>query len=221
MIENLNIPVISTTFGLFTKNSINRLKESNIDVISTVTSMDEAQASIDVGIKNIIFQGCEAGGHQATFIGDRINKTSTISLITKAKHKFNGIRIIAAGGVSIDNMQSFFNAGADYMQMGSIFMMSKSSGLSQACKSYIKNNFNTVVTKKITGKYARGIKSRFQKMEKLRYKFPEQHYHTSYLRKLAKIKEKFEYSSLWVGKNKDNIHEYDLEDLILKIKSKF
>ena len=171
-----DIKVVSTTFGLFTKKSIDELKKHGVDIISTVTNMQEAQMSVDLGIKNIIFQGCEAGSHQATFINDDINETSTMDLVLKSNKKFKDINIIAAGGVSIKNMQAFFNAGANYVQMGSVFMMSNLSGLSRSAKNYIRNNFNTVVTNKITGKYAIELKSNLDTLENPKYKFPIQHY---------------------------------------------
>jgi nitronate monooxygenase len=213
-----DIKVVSTTFGLFTKKSIDELKKHGVDIISTVTNMKEAQMSVDRGIKNIVFQGCEAGGHQATFINNDINETTTIDLVLESNKKFKDINIIAAGGVSIKNMKAFFNAGANYVQMGSVFMMSNLSGLSVSAKSYIRNNFNTVVTNKITGRYARGLKSNLDKLDNPKYKFPIQHYHTSFLRKVAKEKEIFKYTSLWVGDNSDNIFEYNLDNLIDEIK---
>ena len=210
------VPIVSTTFGLLSKKSINQLQQNSIEVIATVTSIAEAQLAIDKSIKTIIFQGVEAGGHQATFINNKINTTSTMTLIKEAKNKFgDGTNIIASGGISINNARDYFDNGANYVQMGSVFMMSKSSNLSNEAKKYIEGNFDkNTASKKTTGKYARGIIAKFDEMKSTPYNFPDQHYHTANLRKLAKQNNYFEYASLWVGANRDNLKTYDLAKLI-------
>ena len=210
------VPIVSTTFGLLSKESISQLQQNNIEVIATVTNIAEAQLAIDKNIRTIIFQGTEAGGHQATFIGNELNTTSTMTLTKEAKNKFGkSITVIASGGISISNAKDYFTNGADYVQMGSIFMMCNSSNLSDAAKKHIQNNFeNNKASKKSTGRYARGIIAKFDEMKLLPYSFPNQHYHTVNLRKLAKQNHHFEYASLWIGANKDNLETYDLAELI-------
>jgi hypothetical protein len=66
-------------------------------------------------------------------------------------------------------------------------MMSSSSNLSDVAKNHIKDNFEeNLAIKKTIGKYARGLITEFTKMGYLQYNFPDQHYHTANLRKLAK-----------------------------------
>ena len=139
-----------------------------------------------------------------------------MTLVKEAKSKFGDkINIIGSGGISINNIKDYFTSGANYVQMGSVFMMSSSSNLSNAAKNHIKDNFEeNLASKKTTGKYARGLIGEFTKMGYLQYNFPDQHYHTANLRKLAKQNDYFEYASLWIGTNKDNLEIYDLAELI-------
>lgn len=215
-----HVPIVSTTFGLLSKKSITQLQRHDIEVIATVTSTIEAQLAIDKNIKTIVFQGAEAGGHQATFISNKLNTTPTMALIKEAKNKFgDNITIVASGGISTSSIKSCFTNGADYVQMGSVFMMSKSSNLPNEAKKYIKDNFDKNTTSnKTTGRYARGIIGGFAEMRCPSYNFPNQHYHTINLRKLAKQNNRFEYASLWVGANRNNLEIYDLDELINECK---
>lgn len=219
MVIKHNIPVVSTTFGLLSKKSIDKLTRHNVEVIATVTSIKEAELALELNIKVLIFQGFEAGGHQASFESNQLNRMSTMSLIREASTKFTNIQMIASGGISPHNMMAFFMNGADFVQMGSIFMMSDLSGLSVTAKNHIQNNFNTIVSRKITGRYARGIVNKFDQMNEPLYDFPTQHYHTAELRKKAKHSNCFEYASLWVGSNIDNVKIGNLNELISDIKS--
>lgn len=195
------------TFGLLSDKAIIELKNHGIKLIANATSIDEIAYSIDKGIDIIIIQGNEAGGHQASFLHNQINKNTTLELLKSAKQKYLSKCFIAAGGISISNIQNYFNAGADYIQLGSAFMMTNESNISKETKNHIRNNFSTVVSDNITGKYARGIANTLIKDSSIReYTFPIQHYHTANLRKYAKSENDFELQSLWIGSNKDNIH---------------
>lgn len=44
-----------------------RLKEANIKLIGTATSVDEAIATEKAGMDAIVAQGSEAGGHRGSF----------------------------------------------------------------------------------------------------------------------------------------------------------
>ena len=44
-----------------------RLKEANIKLIGTATSVDEAIANEKAGMDAIVAQGSEAGGHRGSF----------------------------------------------------------------------------------------------------------------------------------------------------------
>ncbi|MGZ0075540.1 nitronate monooxygenase [Staphylococcus aureus] len=58
------VPVCCLLFGIPNESIIKRLKESNIKLIGTATSVDEAIANEKAGMDAIVAQGSEAGGHQ-------------------------------------------------------------------------------------------------------------------------------------------------------------
>lgn len=215
------IPIVSTTFGLLSQSAIERLLHHNVVIIATVTSMVEAKLATEVGISCLILQGSEAGGHQATFHQDSLNTLSTADLMAMVKAELRDVTIIVSGGVSIENFKLWLSKGADYVQMGSIFMMSSASGLSLEAKNHIQTNFQTTVTNKITGRYARGIINAYSHLGEPPYCFPIQHYHTSELRKKAKQAQCFAYCALWVGENPDNLEIIQLDMLLNRIKIYF
>ncbi|QLE78656.1 nitronate monooxygenase [Francisella sp. Scap27] len=221
LILKYNIKIVSMTFGLLSDKAITKLKNHGIKLIANATSIDEVIYSINKDIDIIIIQGNEAGGHQASFLHNQINKNTTLELLKSAKQKYPSKCFIAAGGISVNNMQNYFNAGTDYIQLGSAFMMTSGSNISKETKNHIRNNFSTVVSNNITGKYARGIANTLIKDSSIReYTFPIQHYHTANLRKYAKSENDFKLQSLWIGSNKDNIHTKNLFDFIKELKSK-
>jgi nitronate monooxygenase len=220
LILKYNIKVVSMTFGLLKDNLIQQLKAKGIKLIASVTNIQEAQLADEKGIDIFVGQGCEAGGHQASFLENDINKNSTKELLQSLRERFPDKCIIASGGISRNNLGDFFELGADYVQLGSVFMMSNESNLSESYRNYICNNFKTIVTKNITGKYARGVVNKLiLDSEILEYDFPLQHYHTSGLRKLAKSKDLFELQSLWVGDNHENLKISSLDELIESLKN--
>jgi nitronate monooxygenase len=100
-------------------------------------------------------------------------------------------------------------------------MMSEYSNLPEKAKEFIRNNFEiNTVSSNTTGKYARGIIAKFSEIENTQYSFPIQHYHTLDLRKLAKQNNQFDYASLWIGSNKNNLQTYSLSKLIELITKK-
>ena len=60
------MPVCCFTFGIPNESIIKRLKEANIKLIGTATSVDEAIAN-EKRMDAIVAQGSEAGGHRGSF----------------------------------------------------------------------------------------------------------------------------------------------------------
>lgn len=67
------MPVCCFTFGIPNESIIERLKEANIKLIGTATSVDEAIANEKAGMDAIVAQGSEAGGHRGSFLKPKIN----------------------------------------------------------------------------------------------------------------------------------------------------
>jgi nitronate monooxygenase len=215
------VPIVSCTFGFFKDESIRKLKAKGIKIIGNATSISEVNFCIQHGVDAIVVQGSEAGGHQASFLTPDKNNKSSVSLLEEVRALYPKVVLIAAGGISTKNINEYFISGANYVQMGTAFMMTYESNLSLECKEYIKAKTDTVLTKAITGKWARGVNNLLVSMleqEDDVAAFPIRHYLTSKLRAEAKKQGKVDYSALWVGSNHDNLRIISLENLIDEIK---
>lgn len=73
--------LVSSTFGCFTRAEARRLERLGIEPWVTVTSVAEAVAAEREGIRGLIVQGAQAGGHRGTWTvsGDVGRRTSILS----------------------------------------------------------------------------------------------------------------------------------------------
>lgn len=222
LIIKQSVPIASCTFGFFNKESVEKLKENNIKIIGNATTIEEFKFCLEHGADAIIIQGTEAGGHQASFLSNEKNNKKTMALLEETRKLYPHVTIIAAGGISTNNMSSYFHNGADYVQLGTAFMMTYESNVPETCKEYMKSKKNTILTDAITGKWARGIENSLTKTLKHDdlYGFPVKHYLTAGLRAEAKKQVNPEYLSLWAGSNPQNLEMLPLETLLDTIKSK-
>ncbi len=202
LIVKYKVPIISTTFGLLQKNYITLLKKNNVQIMSTVTSIDEMEVALQGRYcDGIIVQNQQAGGHLSSFLNrkndDKLN-------INDFKKKYPQVYFIEAGGIvnKKDIARSVQN-GYDGVQIGTGFLMTKESLASPLYKKtllHIKNKDALIHTKSITGRKAKGVKNKLallQTKEKLPY--PLMHYATKNLRTFARKKGLMEYQSFWSG----------------------
>ncbi len=216
------VPIASCTFGFFNKYSVEKLKSNNIKIIGNATTLEEFKFCLEHGADAVVVQGTEAGGHQASFLEDTKNIKSTLITLEEIRKIYPHVVIIASGGISTKNMTNYFNSGANYVQLGTAFMMTYESSATDVTKKYIMKNQHTVLTDIITGKWARGIENSLtQHLQNNTYDFPIRHYETAPLRAKAKGNSNPEYLSLWAGCNPDNLEMMSLEQLLDNIKSVF
>lgn len=215
-----SITIVSCTFGFFDSVTVEKLKDHNVQIIATATTLEEAKYCAENGANAIVLQGVEAGGHQGSFLSNQLSNDSTLELLAKVKALKLDCKLICAGGISETNIKVYFANGADYVQIGSAFMLCEESLLPRFIKEYIASKAKTKFTRDITGKYARGIENLL--MNKLTvsqvYNFPIQHYATSSIRKYARENLNPEFMSLWCGSNYENMKILSLNYLLEQLK---
>ncbi|MFB0918277.1 MAG: enoyl-[acyl-carrier-protein] reductase FabK [Clostridiaceae bacterium] len=148
------VPVVTTGAG----NPVKYMKgwiEAGIKVIPVVSSCALGKMMERNGATALIAEGSEAGGH--------IGELTTMTLIPQIVQEVN-IPIIAAGGM-VDG-RSFLSAlilGAKGIQMGTRFVASKESNVSQEYKERIikAKDRDTIVTGYRMGHPVRALKSPF------------------------------------------------------------
>jgi nitronate monooxygenase len=216
-----SVPIASSTFGFFKPSSVQRLKAKGVKLIGGATSIDEVSYCLERGADAVVVQGTEAGGHQAAFLSNQKNEKKALDLLKDVKKQYADIPIIASGGISTKNLTNYLQNGADYVQLGTAFMLTHESSVSKITKEHIITKKQTVLTNVITGKWARGVKN--QLIDSLTVDdgigFPIQHYLTAGLRAEARRLSNPEYQSLWAGSNSENLQLRALEEVITEIKS--
>ena len=138
-----NIKIVITSGGnpeLYTK----RMKDAGITVIHVVANVKFAQKSENAGVDAIVAEGFEAGGHNGR------DETTTMCLIPSIV-KYVNIPVIAAGGIATGTtMLAAMSLGADGVQIGSRFAISKESSAHDIFKNYVLSarDGDTVLTLK-------------------------------------------------------------------------
>lgn len=138
-----NIKIVITSGGnpeLYTK----RMKDAGMTVIHVVANVKFAQKAENAGVDAIVAEGFEAGGHNGR------DETTTMCLIPSIVKSVN-IPVIAAGGIATGTtMLAAMSLGADGVQIGSRFAISKESSAHDIFKNYVLSarDGDTVLTLK-------------------------------------------------------------------------
>jgi nitronate monooxygenase len=203
-----SVPVCSFTFGIPSEAVISELKQNNIFVIGTATTVEEAIEVEKSGMDMVVVQGSEAGGHRGNFI--RSTQDSLIGLMSLIPQVVDhvSIPVIAAGGIMDGRgLMASLCLGAMGVQMGTAFLTCIESGAHPIYKEAIihAKEDQTVLTRAFSGKYARGIKNKFidemEKHEDSLPDFPVQNVLTQSIRKASSSQQNPDYLSLWSGQS--------------------
>lgn len=223
MVEE-QVPICSFTFGLPSKVVVQQLKERNIVVIGTATTVKEAIANEEIGMDIVVAQGSEAGGHRGTFMGAYEGAMiGTMALVPQMADHVK-IPVIAAGGI-MDGRGTLaaLVLGAQAVQMGTAFITTVESGANELHKSAILGcaEDQLAVTSVFSGKPARGIRNEFMmKMaehEKEILNYPMQNSLTAQIRGEAAKQCRPEFMSLWCGQNPRLSKRQTASEVILDI----
>ncbi|KAA0948866.1 nitronate monooxygenase [Sporosarcina sp. ANT_H38] len=199
-----SVKICSFTFGLPDEKTVRLLKENDIYLIGTATTVEEAKLAEQAGMDAIVAQGSEAGGHRGSFSGE----LTLISLDELLRGIITTVQIpvIAAGGIANKEMtKNALSAGAQAVQIGTALLASDESGAHPLYKKAVLDADEgcTVLTKAFSGKTARGIRNRFinEMKEANIAPYPYQNDLTKGLRKAAAKQGKNEFMSLWAGES--------------------
>lgn len=206
MLVELRVPVASFTFGLLSKQDVERLHGAGLYVIGTATHVAEGSAWRDAGADAIAAQGAEAGAHRGTFIGAFEDALiGTLALVPQLADA-TGLPVLAAGGIMDGRgIAAALALGAQAAAMGTAFLTCAESGVPPIWKSRVRAAADnaTSVTRAITGRHARGIRNPL--MQRLSEHpgqvapYPVQNALTQTLRQTASRAGNGDYLSLWSG----------------------
>jgi nitronate monooxygenase len=199
-------PVISFVMGIPPRRVVEEAHRRGIALIGTATTVDEAIALEDAGLDAIVASGSDAGGHRGTFLEPvRESLVGTFSLVPQIADAVT-VPVIAAGGIADGRgIRAALTLGADAVQIGTAFLVTRESGASSTHKRQLGTPAarTTVLTRLFSGRTARGIANRFVREmaahEDAVPPYPVQNALMRPIRQAAAAQERPEYMSLWAG----------------------
>jgi len=116
--------VVSFHFGLPSAELLARVKAGGSRILSSATTVAEAQWLEARGADAIIAQGLEAGGHRGHFLSDDLTtQTGTLALVPQIVQAV-GIPVIAAGGIAdAKSVAAAIALGAAGVQVGTAYLL--------------------------------------------------------------------------------------------------
>jgi nitronate monooxygenase len=196
------VAVVSFTFGLPPRGTVDRLRAAGSALWLTVTSVGEAREAMTLEPDALIVQGVEAGGHRGVFVDDEhapdLTLLSALQLIGAAVD----VPLIGAGGIATGAaVAAVLAAGASAAQVGTAYLLAAEAGTSDAQRAAVAGDAPTVLTRTFSGRLARGITNRWhaEHAAAAPRAYPEVHHLTSPLRAHGRKTGDPDLINLWAG----------------------
>jgi nitronate monooxygenase len=209
------VPILSFALGN-PKEVIPEAKRLRIPTLATAATVDEALEVEADGVDAVVAQGAEAGGHRSTFRFDERVQGGLVGTFPLVRTMAKAVRvpIIAAGGIADGRgLAAALALGASGVQLGTRFIATFESHAPEAHKQRILEGRSeeAVVTKSISGRWARGFPNRFSedfdRSGAPTLPYPYQQLATHDLRLEASRQGRPEFLTLWAGQTVGLIRE--------------
>jgi nitronate monooxygenase len=183
-----------------------QLKERDIFVIGTATTVREAVALEAAGCDAVVAQGTEAGAHRGTFLVPFHDALiGTIALVPQVVDAVR-IPVIASGGIMDGRgIVAALALGASAVQMGTAFLTCDEAGTSAPYRQALATATEdaTTITDAFSGRPARGLRNRyiaeFESAHLSPLSYPWQNALTRNLRRAAAANNDPSALALWAG----------------------
>jgi nitronate monooxygenase len=156
--------VVSFHFGLPAAERINALRNANIVLLASATSLTEARAAEKAGVHAIVAQGYEAGGHRGVFDPEAVDDCLGTLALTRVLVRELRVPVIAAGGIMDGaGIAATLRLGAAAAQLGTAFVACPESAADAGYRKALASDSasHTVMTRAISGRAARCLRNRF------------------------------------------------------------
>jgi len=208
VLEAFRPAVVSFHFGLPTPDLLARVKGWGSLVVSSATTVAEAQWLQAHGADAIIAQGLEAGGHRGMFLSDDLStQIGTFALLPQIVHAVK-VPVIAAGGIATaQGVAAAKRLGASAVQIGTAFLCSHEATTSSLHRAALQSTAaqHTALTNVFSGRPARGIVNRLMRelgpLCPQAPAFPLATAGIAPLRAAAEAQGGSDFSPLWAGQN--------------------
>ena len=156
--------VVSFHFGLPVASMVAAIKAEGIVVLSSATSVAEAQYLEENGADAIIAQSYEAGGHSGWFLPrGSAEVAGTMALVPRIVDAVS-VPVIAAGGIADGRgIAAALMLGAAGVQIGTAFLATPECMASQTYKNALlsASGDDTMMSKAFSGRRARTLVNKF------------------------------------------------------------
>lgn len=156
--------VVSFHFGMPPTAYVRALREADVVLLATATSVAEARALAQAGVHAIVAQGYEAGGHRGVFDPDvHDDRLGTLAL-TRLLVRELDVPVIAAGGIMDGaGISAVLRLGAAAAQLGTAFIACPESDADAGYRAALASDAanHTLMTRAISGRPARCLPNRF------------------------------------------------------------
>lgn len=216
-VEATRPEIVSFHFGLPSPDLLARVRATGALVLGNATTPDEMRWLAEAGVDAVIAQGAEAGGHSGWFL-DRHHPTPLAGLLRTRI----GVPVIAAGGMAdARDMAAAMRAGANAVQLGTMFLAAPESLASAPHRALIGGDTPTVFTNLFSGREARGFRNRLideiGPMNAAAPPFPHASAALAPLRARAEADGRGDYSPLWAGTGAARIRPEPATELTRRI----
>jgi nitronate monooxygenase len=214
VLEPFKPAAVSFHFGLPEPTLLARVKSWGSKVLSSATTVAEAQWLEQRGVDAIIAQGLEAGGHRGMFLSeDLTTQVGTLALVPQISNAV-GVPVIAAGGIAdASGVKAAMALGAAGVQVGTAYLLCPEATTSAVHREALKraHRSSTALTNLFSGRPARGIMNRLMAelgpLNGAAPAFPLAAVALSPLRKKAESLGLGDFSPLWSGQNASGCRE--------------
>jgi nitronate monooxygenase len=197
LMRELEVPVVSFTFGCPPADAIAGLNEAWV----TVTTPAEARAAADAGATALVVQGVEAGGHRGSFDDAAPGEIGLLALLQLVRAAVDR-PLVATGGIASGRaVAAVLAAGAAAAQVGTAFMLCPETATAPAHRKAIAGDGDTALTRAFTGRTARGVVNRWMREHGsgAPSAYPDVHHLTAKIRAAAREQGDPDGFHLWAG----------------------
>lgn len=217
------IKYVSFTFGMPDAAGFELLKQHQVLLMGTATSVEEAGALTAAGTDVVIAQGIEAGGHRGSFLPGTLPQTGTFALVPQIADRVR-VPVIAAGGIMDGRgVAAAKILGASGVQMGSLFLRAHESLATPAHKAALADitDTDTLLTRAISGRWARGVRNTLiTEIEASGLpvsEYPYQDALTQPIRKVAKELDNTSFVNMWAGQAAGKARAWSTADIFAEL----
>lgn len=227
VLEEFSPAVVSFHFGLPNPSLLSRVKARGAFVMSSATTLNEAQWLVAHGADGVIAQGLEAGGHRGHFLDrDITRQANTLDLLKQLTPHIH-VPIIAAGGIAnAHDVQAAMSAGAAAVQVGTSFLLCDEAKTSPLHRARLRDvQAPTALTNLFTGGMARGMLNRVMR-EVGPYSteapaFPMATQSIAPLRAKAEANQRDDFTPLWSGTNRSGCAACSAAEIVNELAAGF